>query len=440
MKIHYSRFTIRFRKIETPFIVWLVFVFVFIGSASQFSILGKQIAGWAWVIPFCISMFMIVKRWSRIVFPIHIWFPWICIVVLYFIDSGFSYLQRNILLVCPVVVGMAVSTSRITEMDLEGFLELARILMLALVVTVVVKTGLLFTGIFPSLTALAPQSITAAILCCVFAAGYSFNIKQHLFFWGLGACIPIIALTRTAITVVGMTIPLTFASLRLRKRVIFLAIVAVLGIALFYTERVQKKMFFSGSGTLEDIRLSNPDFFTAGRSHLWDLMIEEIRTKAVWGHGANASEEFVLSVTWGTLTHPHNDWLRLLYDYGFIGASVFAFCLVAQVIHLLKRAKMAFGKSRILLYAGASSFLPFVLLMFTDNVILYATFFGNLQFTILGLVYAAEKTREIDALNYYRHFATGGPLNPGRKMNYHESHFGGVGGRVGSLSGVESRS
>lgn len=429
MKINYSKFSIRFRKIETPFIVWLVVVLALIANASQFSILGKQIAGWAWVIPFFISMFLIVKRSSRIVFPIHIWFPWICIVVFYFIYSGFSYLQRVTLLVCPIVVGMAVSTSRITEMDLEGFLELARILIFALLMTVLVKTGLLFTGIFPTLTALAPQSITAAILCCVFAAGYSFNIKKHLLFWVLGASIPIIALTRTAITVIGMTIPLTFGSLKLRKRVIFIAIVAVLGVALFYTERVQRKMFFSGSGTLQDVRLSNPDFFTAGRSHLWDLMIEEIRTKPVWGHGANASEDFVLSKTWGTLTHPHNDWLRLLYDYGLVGASVFAFCLIAQVIHLLKRAKLTFGKSRILLCAGASSFLPFVLLMFTDNIILYAVFFGNLQFTILGLVYAAEKTREIDALNYYRQLAMAAPVNPEWKMNYRESHFGGAGRR-----------
>ena len=417
MKIAYSRFSIRFRKIETPFIVWLVVVFALIANASQIPILGKQTAGWAWVIPFFISMFVIMKRSSRIVFPMHIWFPWICIVVIYFAESDFSYLQRNIILVSPIVVGMAVSTSRITEIHLQGFLELVRILIFALFMTVVVKTGFLFTGIFPTLTALAPQSITAAILCCIFAAGYSFNIKQNLLLWVMGACVPIIALTRTATVVIGMTIPLTFASLKLRKRAIFLAIVAVLGIALFYTGRVQEKMFYSGSGTLQDVRLSNPDFFTAGRSHLWDLMIEEIRMKPIWGHGANASEEFVLTATWGTLTHPHNDWLRLLYDYGFIGASVFAFCLVAQVIHLLKGAKMAFGKSRILLYAGASSFLPFVLLMSTDNIILYAAFFGNLQFTILGLVYAAQRTQEMDAWHYFKMTSMVSPVNRSKEGN-----------------------
>jgi hypothetical protein len=96
---------------------------------------------------------------------------------------------------------------------------------------------------------------------------------------------------------------------------------------------------------------------------------------------------------------------------------------------LLKRAKQAPPESQILIFAGASSFLPFVLLMFTDNVILYAAFFGNLQFTILGLVYAAQKTREIDVRNYYRHSAMVTPVSPERKWNYRESDLEGTGRR-----------
>jgi O-antigen ligase len=306
------------------------------------------------------------------------------------------------MLVSPIIVGMAVSAGGIREPQLRDFLTLTKLLLFSLFLTVIIKTGFMFTGILPRSSGLSAQSMTAALLCSIFAVEYSMNRKKSLLHWIIGAAIPFIALTRMAITAAGITIPFTFGSLKIKKRLIFLTIIAALGLILFHTERLQKKMFYSGAGTLQDVRLSNPDFFTTGRSRLWDLMIEEIKVKPVWGHGANASEDFVLSVTWGTLTHPHNDWLRLLYDYGFIGTSVFAFCLVAQVIHLLKRAKKTFGVSRILLYAGASSFLPFVLLMFTDNIILYAAFFGNLQFTVIGLVYAAENTQQIDAWNYFR--------------------------------------
>jgi O-antigen ligase len=419
---------IKFKKIDVPIVVWIVVIFTFVASAGVFSIFGRKMAGWAWVVPFVISAFFILRHLGRISFPIRIWLPWICFVTGYFAASGFIYLQRNMMLLSPLVIGMAVSSGRIREVQLKGFLSLAGFLVFLLFFTISIKTGMLFTGVLPMWGGFAPQSMTAALLCCIFAVGYSLKGKEDLIRWIVGATIPVIALTRMGMVAAGLTIPLTFSSLGIKKRLAFLAVISIVGLSLFYTERVQRQMFYSGLGRLEDIRFSNPDFFTAGRSHLWDLMIEEIKMKPVWGHGANASEEFVLAATWGTLTHPHNDWLRLLYDYGFVGASVFAFCLVAQVIHLLKRAKNTFGESKILLYAGASSFLPFVLLMFTDNIILYAAFFGNLQFTILGLVYAAEKTREIDALNYYRQLAAAAPVSAER-MNYRESGFGGVGRR-----------
>ncbi len=408
----FSNFTvIRFKKIDLPFVVWMVVIFTFVASIGSFSLLGRQIVGWAWVIPLVISVFMILKRPSRISFPVHIWYPWICIVVLYFINSGFIYLQRNVMLFCPIVIGMAVSKSRIRQNEAEDFLKLSRSLLFGIFAVVILRTGFLFTGILPHSIGFAPQSMTAALLCSIFAVEYSSNRKNSLVHWIMGVTMPVIALTRMAITAAVLTIPFTFGSLRIKKRLIFLTIIVALGLAFFYTERLQKKMFYSGAGTLQDVRLSNPDFFTTGRSRLWDLMIEEIKVKPVWGHGANASEDFVFSVTWGMLTHPHNDWLRLLYDYGVAGTSVFAFCLVAQVIHLLRRGKNTFGVSRILLYAGASSFLPFVLLMFTDNIILYGAFFGNLQFTILGLVYAAQKTHEIDSQHYFRVVAMRSTVN-----------------------------
>jgi O-antigen ligase len=402
---------IKIKKLEIPFIIWIVFGCTFIADAIEFPILGRNISGWAWVVPLIISIFIIIRSLSRITFPILVWMPWICMVVFYFANSGFSYLQRNILLLCPIIVGMAVSTCQTREIQLEGFLALIRISVFVLFSLVIIRTGLLITGVLPPVTALAPQSITACLLCSILAVEYSINRKSSLVQWILGAAIPVIALTRTAMTVAGMTIPFTFASLKIRKRLIFLTIVAVLGVTVFYTERVQRKMFYSGQGTIKDMRIGNPDLFTAGRSRLWDHLKEEIKIKPVWGHGSNASEGFVLSMTWGTLTHPHNDWLRLLYDYGFVGTSVFAFCMIIQILDLLKKAKQAPPETRILIFAGASSFLPFVLLMFTDNIILYAAFFGNLQFTMLGLAYAAQKTLQVDSQHYYRMLGMRSPVN-----------------------------
>jgi hypothetical protein len=92
------------------------------------------------------------------------------------------------------------------------------------------------------------------------------------------------------------------------------------------------------------------------------------------------------------MLHPHNDYLRNRYDYGYIGIFIFLICNIVQLFHSLRKAKITEGNIQILFYAGAFAFVPFALLMITDNIILYAAFFGNLQFTILGMAYAAQAT------------------------------------------------
>jgi O-antigen ligase len=120
-------------------------------------------------------------------------------------------------------------------------------------------------------------------------------------------------------------------------------------------------------------------------------MWERIDEQPLLGSGANASEEFISKLTNG-LKHPHNDWLRLLFDSGYVGVVIFALSLLMQALHAYQMAKRTAGDISILFYAGASSILSFILFMFTDNILLYAAFFGNLQFTILGLAYAAQAT------------------------------------------------
>jgi O-antigen ligase len=229
------------------------------------------------------------------------------------------------------------------------------------------------------------------LLCTAFAAQYALGDRTVLKWWAILATIPVIAVTRTAIAVNGLTLPLTFAPLAILKRLIILCLIVMVGIGIFYSPRVQKKMFYSGRGALEDVRLENEDFATTGRSYMWNKMWERIDEQPLLGHGANASESFISKLT-GGLKHPHNDWMRLLFDFGYVGVVIFALSLLMQTLHAYRMAKRTVGDISLLFYAGASSILSFILFMFTDNIILYAAFFGNLQFTILGLAYAAQAT------------------------------------------------
>ena len=378
-----------FKNIHLPFIVWIVVISTLISSiGGQF--LNYSIASIGWLIPLMVSILIILRNPLSIKFPTYIWLPWICLVSVYLVFAEApNALHRSVIMLTPLIVGMAVSKSRIGEKELESYSKLFRYMAIGLYIVILFKTGIIITGMLPARTGLAAEAMTGTLFCSLFVTNYVFGRKKELGWWAAFAAIPYIALTRTAIVAAGLSLPMTFAPMKIFKRVIFLSLIVMLAIPMFYTERVQHKMFYSGSGTIAEVHPDNPDFATSGRIALWDALGTAIDEKPYFGHGANASELFV-SVRTGGLTHPHNDWLRLEYDYGYFGMGVFALSLIMQLLHILKRAKNSTGETKILFYAGASTILSFVLFMFSDNIILYAAFFGNLQFAIIGIAYAAH--------------------------------------------------
>jgi O-antigen ligase len=371
-----------------PFLVWIVMILTLISSIGG-QVFEYNIAGLGWLIPLMISILIILQNPGKIQFPIKIWMPWICLLCIYAILAQAPHaLQRSVIMLCPFIVGTAVSKTRIEEDDLKRLSELFRYIGMGFYMIILFKTGIVVTGMLPARTALAAGAMTGTIFCSLFVTNYVFGKKRELGWWAAFAAIPYIALTRTGMVAAGLSLPLSFAPMKLMKRVFFSLLIISIAMSLFYTERVQKKMFFSGKGTIEEIHPGNPDFATHGRTIIWEAMNKGIREKPYFGHGANASETFLSGLFAGVI-HPHNDWLRLLYEYGYFGTGIFALSLIMQLFHILKRAKNSEGELRILFYTGASTILSFILFMFSDNVILYAAFFGNLQFTIIGIAYAA---------------------------------------------------
>jgi hypothetical protein len=396
-----------FNKLHLPFLVWIVVLSTLVASiGGQF--LNYQIAGLGWLVPLVLSVLIFLKTPGRVRFPVIIWIPWLLIVVIYLIFADTpNALQRSVMMLCPLAIGVTVSKLKIGERELGNFNKLCHYFAVALYAVVIIKGGIIVTGTLPAATGMAAEAMTGTLLCALFASNYVLGNKKELAWWAALAAIPYIALTRTAIVAAGFTLPLTFAPMKVPQRAVLIILIVILSIPVFYSERVQHKMFYSGSGTFAEVHPDNPDLATNGRKSLWEAMQAEIDKEPYWGHGANSSEPFVFIRT-GGLTHPHNDWLRLLYDYGYLGTIVFAICTIAQVLHILTRAKHATGETKILFYAGASTFISFVLFMFSDNIILYAAFFGNLQFTILGLAYAAYGSSSDDEK----------VIMPGKKVRY----------------------
>lgn len=387
----------RLRSSRLPVLFWITLVTTFLACTYAGStFFFYTVSGFAWIVTLSFAGMFLIANLTRVTFPVRLWLPWILTVFFYSYLSEYSNVQRSIMIICPVVVGIAASTARITDKQLEAVFLGLKIFAIALILMIAVITGLLVTGVLPKRTSLAPQAITALFLCAVFVSGYSFGFVKDIFWYALASFIPIIALTRGAIVVAGLSLPLSFSPQKIQVRFVMLVIVSLGGLALFYTDRVQDKMFVEGKGSVDDLT-NYENVATHGRRHMAEMMTLEIAKEPWMGHGANASEDFVVNLTAGQLTHPHNDWLRLLFDYGIAGTAVFTFTIMAQVLNLIRSGRRSSGNRRIFFYASASSFLSQLLIMFTDNVLLYAAFFGNIQFVIIGLAYAADRRERREA-------------------------------------------
>jgi len=134
------------------------------------------------------------------------------------------------------------------------------------------------------------------------------------------------------------------------------------------------------------VRWDNANLLTSGRKPLWELLWSSWQEAPWTGKGLNASRTVLLENGY-SIYLPHNDWLKLLHDFGIIGMTCFALSILFQIHGLLRLARTTRGNIQMLAYAAASGFVPFVVVMFTDNVTLYVQYYSNVHFALIGLVY-----------------------------------------------------
>lgn len=358
-----------------------------------------------WLIPLVAVLWFFLPLERQIVFPYKFWLLWALWVTYYLLRAETEHaFQRSVILLVPLTVGLAVSALHVKPPTMVTFHRWMKKATLAFILVAGLVTKFFEDLQLGGAVNFAAGSMTAVVLACWFAARFASGDRSALWWWGILALVPLIALTRMAMLAVAVTLPLTLAPLKLRWRLAMLVLAALAGLALFQTERVQAKMFYTGQGTFEVavrgflaslqgdreyVRLGA--FAQTGRVVMNAALLKGIADTPWLGHGANTSE--VVVKEFGGVAHPHNDWLRIWHDYGGVGLLLFAGAMIGQAWHAVCLARRVGGEAAICLYAGASTFLPMALLMLTDNVILYAAFFGNLQFMMLGFGYAAANVR-----------------------------------------------
>lgn len=148
-----------------------------------------------------------------------------------------------------------------------------------------------------------------------------------------------------------------------------LGILLGFGVCIFFFSEMRKITFCVrstlalGTGALASVVIpipNSPDFgaiqrfwlkgidnrVTSGRIELWTDSLDLISRKPFFGYGVH-QYQFASDKAMGMFKHPHQSILQFLFDWGFVGASMFL-CLLAMLVYKAYFASMCTSSTKLI--------------------------------------------------------------------------------------------
>jgi O-antigen ligase len=212
---------------------------------------------------------------------------------------------------------------------------------------------------------------------------------------GSGVLLIALSLSRTAFLVGCLLIPLAWFSLKSLSSFVRVLTVTIIAIAIAWTAvlfiRPLHERFFPPAG--EFVKVGQYDLNANGRKLLWEATWRQFLQSPIVGNGAGASEGAISTVS--QVAQPHNDYLRLLDDYGLLGTTLWALGAILIVGRLTRTWIEADANddsgSRFYLWA-VLSLVAILLTMITDNPLVYLHVQAPLALIIGVALGRAEQT------------------------------------------------
>lgn len=105
---------------------------------------------------------------------------------------------------------------------------------------------------------------------------------------------------------------------------------------------------------------------TQGRAEMWELVLSNSSKSWLFGHGVGSASQFISE--YFRLNHPHNDYLRLYFDFGVAGFCLFLAGYLALMWQVFRNARRT---DHPLQWAAFIGMLGIALVAVTDNSFVY---------------------------------------------------------------------
>jgi O-antigen ligase len=133
--------------------------------------------------------------------------------------------------------------------------------------------------------------------------------------------------------------------------------------------------FFTGDTKLQ---VGGLNINVSGRAAVWNAIIESAWQRPWIGHGLGSSQA-VTDAFFENISHPHNDYLRIWHDLGFLGLAPLLLAFGSWLWILLRdcyRAERTRGPGTELEFAAALVLVGLIIIMIPDNALIYTFVMG----------------------------------------------------------------
>jgi O-antigen ligase len=375
------------RSYKRPWIA-LVFVFsiiplTFIGS----QVLGYQFSGWAWLLDLLVIGPILVSE------PLHrravrSCLPYLLFLVYATVTLGWatSLTEGGLNLAQYVVPALAYLLAwrlppsvalreRLRVISLRG-LGVAAVLAVAFIAGLEALYGL---EINPR-----PMAISLVVIFVVATVG-STSWRYTLPIGALALAIALGTGSRMSSAVLMVMLLVSPSlGLRLGGRIAIAAACLLLIFGLSNTQAFRERFFYTEKASLMDLVTFSDQVNTTGRRDLWPLLTRECSPHSVTGLGIGASYRLSMTLTDGGMNQPHNEYLRIYCDQGWVGTLLIWPFFAWVIVRSYRRALLS-GRDASLHGAAGQLALALLIFAYTDNPLVYTAHFMTPMAVVLGL-------------------------------------------------------
>lgn len=180
----------------------------------------------------------------------------------------------------------------------------------------------------------------------------------------------------------------------LSPKFLLLCIISTFMIVLFGSWLLHSGYFSNSfAGGDQALVINGVHINTSGRVGMWQVIIESWLNRPMLGYGIPGPPEMLEIPRW---SHPHNDYLRILHQFGIVGLVLF----LTFLLSLIKRIKLVLTSanlhkdSKVIVMTAYFSSLALLCVMFTDNAIVYSYVVYPIM-SLLGLSINIMRMKEI---------------------------------------------